>query len=249
MEFDRSALDEVRKSRLLINQLDEWLFGMIKPYLGTRIIEIGCGYGNIIRHLTDRELVIGVDTDEPSVGYVNSQYSSTSDVRAYVSDVIGPEFLNYRSHHCDTAISFNVLEHVEDDELALRQIRQILSPGGQLILVLPAHETIYGTMDRSIGHYRRYTKESLARKLARSGLRVQLQEYVNPLGALGWWVNGRLLRRKVPPQSQLRLFNRFMPIVSKLEQIARPGFGLSILSVSVKPTNGSSGNSQRDSAK
>ena len=249
MQFDQSALDEVRKSRLLLKHLDEWLVGLIKPYLGSRIIEIGCGYGNIIRHLSDRELVIGLDIDEPSVSYVNSQSYSAGNVQAYVGDVTEPEFLNFGSKNCDTAISLNVLEHIEDDELSLRQIRQILSPGGQLILVLPAHEYLYGTMDRTIGHYRRYTKDSLSRKLTRSGLSVRLQEYVNPVGAVGWWVNGRVLGRKVPPQSQLRLFNRIMPIVSRLEQMANPGFGLSILSVSEKATNRSSGKLQRDSAK
>lgn len=94
MEFDRAALDEVRKSRLLISQLDEWLGGLIKPYLGSRVIEIGCGHGNILRHLTDRELVVGVDVDQRSVDFVNSEFRSTGCVRARVCDVTSPSSWN-----------------------------------------------------------------------------------------------------------------------------------------------------------
>ncbi|MFQ5923188.1 MAG: class I SAM-dependent methyltransferase [Anaerolineales bacterium] len=235
MEYDKSALDEVRKSRLLISQLDEWIVALIEPYLGARIIEIGCGHGNIIRHFSDRELVIGIDIDEPSVTFVNSAFGLSGNTQAYVGDVNGPEFLDFAKFECDTAISLNVLEHIEDDELSLRQIRKILSPGGRLILVLPAHEFLYGSMDRSIGHFRRYTRQSLGRKLAKAGLEVQFQEYVNPIGAVGWLVNGRALKRTVPPQAQLRMFNHLMPVISKLGNVTRGGFGLSLMSVSANP--------------
>ena len=232
MEFDASALAEVRRSRLLIDQLDSWLFHLCKPHLGKRVLEVGCGYGNMLRHLVDRELVVGIDTDEASVEYVNSEFGVLSNVRGFIGDVTKPDFLEFSRHRFDTAISVNVLEHIENDEVALQNIHRVLTPAGCLILVVPAHNFLYGPMDEAIGHFRRYTKRTLMEKLARVGLEVRVQEYINPIGALGWLVNGRLLRRRVPPRSQLKLFNQLMPVVSKLQGAFHTGFGLSLLSIS-----------------
>lgn len=232
MLFDASALADVRRSRMLIDQLDLWLFQLVAPHVGKRILEVGCGYGNMLRHLVDRELVVGIDTDEPSVEYVNSEFGVLGNVQAFVADVTKPNFTELGRHHFDTVISVNVLEHIENDEIALHHIQTVLAPAGRLILVVPAHNFLYGPMDMSIGHFRRYTKSTLVQKLARAGLQVRVQEYINPIGALGWFVNGRLLRKTVPPHSQLKLFNKLMPLVSKLQGAIHTGFGLSLVSIS-----------------
>jgi len=234
MGFDPYALDQVRRSRLLLDQLDEWIFHLIEPYLGARILEVGCGHGNMIHHLTDRELVVGVDIDQPSVDRVNANYKTLGNIRAYLCDVTSPRFLELTHHRFDTVVSVNVLEHIEDDELALQNIGDILSVGGRLLLVLPAHNLLFGTMDKAIGHYRRYALETLPPKLSQAGFTPRIQQYINPLGALGWFVNGRLLRRKVPPSVQLKMFNQLMPLVLRLQERLRPSFGLSLVCVSEK---------------
>lgn len=236
-QFDAAALDEVRKSRLLINQFDEWLFKLVAHYVGERVLEVGCGHGNVLRHLTNRSLVVGVDIDGASVDQVRLQYGTYDNVHAYLVDVTSGDFLRFGTSHLDTVLSINVLEHIEDDELALVQISRVLSPAGRLILVLPAHSFLFGTMDKAIGHFRRYTLNSLQEKLSRAGFVVRLHRYINPIGALGWFVNARLLRRKVPPRAQLRVFNRLIPFLAPLQENMNLGFGLSVLSVSEKASS------------
>jgi SAM-dependent methyltransferase len=233
MNFDEAAMQAVREGRLLIDRYDAWLFRKIEPYLGRRVLEIGCGLGNMSRRLlaSRRDLIVAIDTSAESVAAVRQQFAAHPNLRAVVYSITAPEVLALQSDNFDSAVSLNVFEHIEDDVLALRQTRQLLQPEGRLVLIVPAHEWLYGTMDRSIGHYRRYTKESLRGKLEETGFRVVRQAYVNLLGAMGWWLHGRVLRHKTPPAGQLRLFNALVPYWTALEDRAAPPFGISVLSI------------------
>ncbi len=232
MQGDAIALQKVRESRLLIDQCDNWLFDHIEPFIGQRVLEVGCGLGNLTMHLLNCELVVGIDISPSSVDYVNSVYAHNSNVQAVQCDVTNPDLLGLKSYHFDTVISLNVLEHIEDDVLALRNMYQLLTPKGRLILIVPAHPYLYGSMDRAIGHYRRYTSHELKQKLSDVGFEVFVQKYLNPIGALGWFVNGRFLHRTVPPDAQLKIFNRLMPFIVALERWIKTPFGLSLLSIS-----------------
>jgi SAM-dependent methyltransferase len=238
LEYSEEALQEVRERRLLIDQVDRWLYDEISPYLGQRVLEIGCGLGNLARLLDDRELYVGTDVSEGSVAHVQELYHSQPQVRAFVADVTDPEFGRLARFGLDTVVSLNVFEHLGDDLLALRHACQVLQPGGALILVVPAHQRLYGTMDRAIGHYRRYDKGTMKDKLARAGLTPVLQKYINGLGALGWFLNGRILRQQVPPSGQLRSFNRLVPLLRRVEGVVDMPFGISLLAMARKEVDG-----------
>lgn len=229
------ALQEVRERRLLIDLCDRWLFEEIAQFVGDRVLEVGCGMGNLTRYLLDRELVVAIDLDPNSVRSVSQQFSRCANVQAFIYDITDPSVLELGHFGFDTAISLNVLEHVEDDGLALRHIWQILRPGGRLALIAPAHSWLYGAMDSAIGHYRRYDKRLLEDELRGAGFHVECQRYMNGLGALGWFVNGRILRRSVPPKGQLRAFNLLVPFVRAFERLMPPFWGISLLSISRKP--------------
>jgi SAM-dependent methyltransferase len=238
MEHDAVALQEVRERRLLIDRCDGWLFDEIEPFLGQRILEVGCGLGNLTRHLLERELVVGIDLSADSVTRVSARFSARPNVRAVTYDITDPSVLGLARFGFDTAISLNVLEHIEDDLLALRHMQQLLCPGGRLIAIVPAHGWLYGSMDRSIGHYRRYTREDLAHKMRAAGFHIEVQKYLNALGTLGWFVNGRVLKQQVPPKGQLRLFNLVVPFARAVECLVPLPFGLSLLSVARRPDHG-----------
>jgi hypothetical protein len=89
-------------------------------------------------------------------------------------------------------------------------------------------------MDRAIGHYRRYDKGTMGRKLAETGLSTVMQKYINALGAVGWFVNGRILRQQVPPSGQLRSFNHLVPLIRRVEGAVDTPFGISLLAVARK---------------
>lgn len=226
-----AALQRVREDRLLIDQLDLWLYEQIAPSLGQRVLEIGCGLGNFARYLTDRELYLGTDLSPDSVAHVNCLYESYPNVQACVADVTQRSFAALGRFQIDSIFSLNVLEHIEDHVQALAHARAVLQPGGRLILVVPAHEWLYGSMDRAIGHLRRYSKRTMAALLAEVGLHSLRLQYLNALGALGWLVNGRIRKQPTPPAGQLQWFNRLVPLLKRIERAVPVPFGVSLLAV------------------
>jgi SAM-dependent methyltransferase len=225
------ALQEVRERRFLIDRCDEWIYDEISPYIGLRVLEVGCGLGNLVCHLVDRDLVVGIDPDLESVERLRAAYRTRDNVQAHDLDICDPGVLKLQRLGFDTAVSLNVLEHIEDDLCALRHMRELLEPGGSLVLIVPAHPWLYGSMDSSIGHLRRYDKGAMRDKLSRVGFVPVVQKYMNALGVLGWYANGKVLRQRVPPSGQLRLFNLIVPFVRAAERILPPPVGLSLLTV------------------
>ena len=231
---DDAALQTVRETRLLIDQCDAWLFDEFSPYMGQRVLEIGCGLGNQIRYFIDRELIVGIDSCRESIYEDEQKFLDYPAVKVFNLSITDPDVLSLTDFEFDTAISVNVFEHIEEDRLAIAHTLSLLQPCGKFILVVPAHPWLYGSMDRSIGHYRRYTKKSLECELVSAGFRVIFQKYINMMGALGWLVNGRILRRRVPPTGQLRLINRLVPALRFFETLINPLFGISLLTISQK---------------
>ncbi len=234
-QFSEAALEEVRRRRLLIDRCDAWLFSTIRPYLGQRVLEAGSGHGNLVRLMLDRELVLATDIEPSAIDLVRRQFAEHPQVHARVLDIADPGTLALKDFALDTVVSLNVFEHIEHDERAMRHAFELLTPGGRLVLIVPAHQRLYGAMDASIGHWRRYDKRMMQGKMTRAGYRVEKLAYMNALGTLGWFVNGRLLGQTVPPSGQLRLFNLVMPIVEAVESRIPPPFGLSLLAVGRRP--------------
>jgi 2-polyprenyl-3-methyl-5-hydroxy-6-metoxy-1,4-benzoquinol methylase len=236
MIYDEQALQDVREKRFLLGQFDTWLYDEFRPFLGSRILEVGCGLGNLLGHFSDRELVVGIDTSADSIEAVRDHFSGRPNVLAFHLDISDPEATSLARYRFDTIVSLNVFEHIEHDDLALNHSWEILEPHGKCVLIVPAHQWLYGTMDRSIGHYRRYTKANLARQLRNTGFRVHQLKYINMLGALGWMVNGQVLRSVTPPSGQLKLLDRFVPSLRKCEELIQAPFGVSLLAVAEKVT-------------
>ena len=229
-----TALEEVRQRRLLIDRQDAWLYSRVAPYIGRRVLEVGCGLGNLLRHLLDRDLVIGIDISASSVETTGKEFGTYPHVKTFVQDIIDDSAVTFRDYDIDTVVSLNVLEHIKDDLKALSHMYQILIPSGTLVLIVPAHKWLYGTMDSSIGHFRRYDKKLLAEMLSTVGFSVQSQYYLNFFGALGWFLNGRILKHQVPPRGQLKLFNVIVPFLESVERLHSPPIGISLVSISIK---------------
>lgn len=237
MNYNEVALQKVREDRLLIDEVDQWLYEEIEPYLGQRILEIGCGLGNFARYLVNRELYVGTETSPQSVTHVCKLYAAYPNVQVFEADATSDPFAAFACFDVDTVFSLNVFEHIEDHEAALRNAAHVLRPSGHLILVVPAHAWLYGTIDRAIGHYRRYDKQMMADLFQQVGLDTVTQKYINTLGALGWWANGRVRKQDTPPSGQLRLFNLVVPAVKRLERALPVPFGISLLAVARKTRN------------
>ncbi|HEV8570799.1 MAG TPA: glycosyltransferase [Actinoplanes sp.] len=211
-----------------------WLWKQVAPYVGDRVFEAGCGTGTMTRYLAGREYVLGLDIDEHYVQMMRGGYAGRPNVRIEHADLAAPEWSFLDGHRFDTVVCTNVLEHLPDDRSVMARFHDVLQPGGRVVLVVPAKIQLYGTIDRALGHYRRYERTSLERLLRRTGFEVEELRYLNLTGALGWLLNGRLLRREVVPSGQAALYDRAFPLLSLADRL-NPPFGLSVLAVGRKP--------------
>ncbi len=208
----------------------------IQGHVGQRVLEVGSGLGNISGHLSRRELLVVSDITDAYLEKLQRRFAGNSRVRVVRYDLNEGTRNDLRDLELDTIICLNVLEHIEDDGAALRGLAGMLKPHGRLILLVPAHPRLYSPLDRHLDHFRRYRRRDLHALLEHSGFTIKRSFHFNMLGALGWWFNGRLLRRKILPGGQLRLFNMVAKLL-RVEALFRPPFGLSLVITASRRTN------------
>ena len=118
---------------------------------------------------------------------------------------------------------------------SLRQLREALVPGGKLVVKVPAMPALYGAADRAVGHHRRYSWRGFDRALREAGFTdVDLWRF-NTFGTLGRWLNAKLLRRPGPPAAQISAFDGMVPVLRRLDIVARAGIGLSLFATGARP--------------
>ncbi len=209
---------------------NKWLHDRFEPHLGQRILEVGSGVGNQTRYFVDREHVVASDVEAHYVRELRARFGDRSNVRvaSYRFPLSGADHEALRAEAVDTIVCLNVLEHIEDDAGTLHDFAAVLPPGGRLVLLVPALESLYGTLDVHLGHYRRYEKEPLEALVKASGFAIDEIRFLNRPGVLGWWLNSRFLRRKVLPKRQLGAFKGLLPLL-RSEEKNPPSFGMSLL--------------------
>jgi 2-polyprenyl-3-methyl-5-hydroxy-6-metoxy-1,4-benzoquinol methylase len=205
-----------------------WQARLILPELGRRVLEIGCGIGNFTHLLRDRETVIAVDCEPACIDLVKSRCPNA---QALALDASTDSILDLARFAPDSCLLLNVLEHIEDDRATLKRIASILPPRGRVVILAPASPSLYGPIDHNLGHYRRYSRASLTALARHAGLEIRKMHHVNAAGFFGWWINAHLLRRAAQSESQIGVFDRLVPMFSRIEAIAPPPFGQSLFAV------------------
>ncbi|MBX3025572.1 glycosyltransferase [bacterium] len=223
------TLRRLRQAR----RYNEWVWGRLRPFIGDRVLEVGCGIGNYTGFLRNHALVVSTDHNPEYVRQVATRLEQYDNIRVERIDWERPDLAALRAHAFDTVLCLNVLEHVERDDDALATFASLLPIGGRLVLQVPALPGLYGGIDRAIGHHRRYQREALRAQLERHGFVVEHGRYFNLPGLIGWYVNSRLLRRRSVPGLQARIASALVPWLS-LEQRFDPPLGMSLLMVGRK---------------
>ena len=215
---------------------NRWLHERFERFLGDRILEVGAGVGNQTRFFVDeRGLVIASDVEAHYLRELTARFAERSNVRIAsfrfpLSCAAKEELI---ASKVDTIVCLNVLEHIEDDSATLRDFAAVLPSGGHLVLVVPALKALYGTLDQHLSHFRRYSMDELHARVTESGFAIERLQFLNRPAVPGWWLNSRVLKRRVMPRGQLKLFKWIMPLL-KLEERHPPRFGLSLLALATR---------------
>ena len=206
-----------------------WILDRSIPFIGDCVLDFGAGIGTFTATLANRAHVVALEPDPAFTTRLQERFAGSDRVTVVAADA---DWLGSSESHraFDTILCFNVLEHIADDELVLSRFHDCLVPGGHLLLLVPAHGTLYGAIDRNVGHERRYSRDSVRRLLHRVRLSPVDLRYVNPVGAIGWLVSSRLLRRTQVPTGPLRVYDRLVPALRRLDELPLP-FGLSVWAV------------------
>ncbi len=217
-----------------LRRYNTFLWELIQPYIGRRVLEVGSGTGLLTRYLSMRERLMATDLDPQYVELLQRMYSDQPNVEVRQLDLahLATDGIPRRSF--DTVVCSNVLEHIEDDATALAAMRDVLLPGGRVVLVVPALKGLYGSIDHAIQHYRRYSRTELTEKLAAAGLAVEHLSFFNMLGVPGWFLNARVLQRRAVPGIQARLNDLMVPWL-RIERRFGPPVGMSLLAVARVP--------------
>jgi glycosyltransferase involved in cell wall biosynthesis len=219
-----------------LNPYNKWLHERFEHFLGDRILEVGAGVGNQTRFfLGERSLVIASDIEPHYLRELTARFAHREKVRidSFRFPLSADRRDELKSARIDTVVCLNVLEHIEDDTTTLRDFADVLAPGAHLVLLVPALKGLYGTLDEHLSHFRRYSLEELRAKLMDAGFEIENIRFLNRPAVPGWWLNSRVLKRRVMPKGQLRLFKWIMPLL-KLEERNPPSFGLSLLALATR---------------
>jgi SAM-dependent methyltransferase len=210
-----------------------WQARLVLPRLGRRVLEVGCGTGNFTARLMDRELVVALDHEPRMLERLCDRFPNRQNLRTVLADAGDEDSVSQLAAlELDSCVCLNVLEHVRDDVAALRAMAHAIRPGAPIVLIVPAFPALYGAVDRKLGHFRRYTRTSLAATAHSARLAVEEMRYLNAAGFFGWWLNARVLKKDAQSAAQIALFDRWIvPPAARIESIFGAPFGQSLFAV------------------
>lgn len=219
---DRIYTDDEYGSQVLgrlarASRFTKWMADTIRPYVGERVLEIGAGTGNLTLQLIPRALYWATDVNPLYVNFLKTLGHNRPYLRVCHTDSQNAESYP-RGQKFDTVICLNVVEHLPDDDAAVRNIREVLDDGGQAIVLVPYGPRLFGTLDEVLGHQRRYTREQLISLAERTGFQVDALLPFNRIGVIAWWLNGKILRRKTFGLWQVKMLNFFTPLFRILDK-------------------------------
>ncbi|WP_432995534.1 methyltransferase [Dactylosporangium sp. CA-233914] len=210
----------------------KWFVAFATPYLGDHPIEVSAGLGDYaaewLEHASKMTLT---EADSGRIVALKERFADHPGVS--VRELLLPSEVT--ADH-SAAISYNVLEHIDDDIGGLRTMRSLVRPGGYVIIVVPAFPFAMGPADIATGHVRRYTKKTMRAALDAADLKIVKLHYANSLGLIGYYVSTCLLKQMPGPGPMVKFYDTTVaPLTRLMERGIRPPFGQSVIAISRRP--------------
>lgn len=218
---------------------NRWMYQTIKPYCSGNILEVGSGIGNISQFfLAGNQEISLSDLSTDYFKILESKFASFPNLKGLFTLDFAEKELELKYPHLigkfDTVFALNVLEHVPDHEQSIRNCYKLLKPGGKLVILVPAFQSLFNQFDVALEHQRRYTPETLKKVMSIQGFNIIHCQFFNVIGILGWFVSGKLMSKNAIPGGQMRLYDQLVPVWKVVDWFLKPLFGLSVICVAQK---------------
>ena len=198
---------------------------LIRKYLKDNFLEVGAGKGGLAsvykRLLKDITLI---EPDKKLFKILKNKFKKKK-------IKIEKNSIKNIKKKFNTIIYFDVLEHIEDDLLEVKSAAKKLKSGGHLIFSVPAYQIFYSDFDRSVGHFRRYSKNNFIRISKKSGLKIEKLIYYDFVGFLFLSINKLFSLKSTNLKFKISLWNLLIPISRIIDFITLNYFGKSLLCV------------------
>ncbi|MBK9293411.1 MAG: class I SAM-dependent methyltransferase [Oligoflexia bacterium] len=214
----------------------------LSKHLNGKVLELGSGNGNLTQHLAFDFEITALDLQQSYLNDLKNKIlnlektkgKNAKEFKAIQADLTKTPDATLINQY-DSLLSCQVLEHLPDDELVIKNYAPCIRPGGQIVLQLPAHMFAFNNLDKNLGHFRRYSRKSAEALVKSVGLRVKKSYYFNFFGLLGWLWYGSVLKNQILPEKELSIFNILAPITLKLDLLFSRICGLNVIVVAQKP--------------
>lgn len=217
-------------------RFNRWMVSRVLPDVGHRVLEIGAGIGNITGFVLPRDEYVASDINPNYLHYLHNFAAGKPYLSVAQVNLDQPGDFERLRGRFDTVICLNVLEHVKNPNAALENLFSALAPGGRALLYVPRGQALYGALDDALGHRCRYNPGMLRQEVEAAGFEVERIEGFNRASVPGWWINGKLLKRRRFSRLQLKIVDMLVPAL-KLVDRALPWPGLGLFCVARKPTS------------
>jgi SAM-dependent methyltransferase len=174
------------------------------------------------------------DIDLLHLDYLRQRFAHNQRISVRRVDVQEPKDFDDLESQFETVVCLNVVEHVEKDDVALRNIYRALRPGGRACILVPRDPGLYGSLDQVLGHVRRYTDTELREKMAATGFQLEEVFTFNRVAVPGWFVNGKIFRQTRFHKIPLKIFDSLVWVWRRIDRLL-PWPGLSLIAIGRKP--------------
>lgn len=219
----------------LAHHFNAWMFEQVEPYMKGHILEIGSGIGNISQYFIDAKSDIVLSDVREEYGKALRQKFPNNQV--LLLDLVHPDFeIVYSSllGTFDSCFAMNVIEHIEDDHLAMKNLVSLLKVGGKVLILVPANPSLYNDIDKGLFHFRRYTSSMMNQLFRSASLIIEKKWMFNALGIPAWIFGGKIMKKKEVEGGQMNLYDKLVPLARILDVVTFRKVGLSIIALATK---------------
>jgi glycosyltransferase involved in cell wall biosynthesis len=225
--YGRGSLNNITGTPQYVN----WLTSVLRPFVGDTVLELRAGIGNVAARLMSRRvLYIATEKDPLYLHALQNRFLRTPNVPVRRLDPANPSDFGVVPERVETVLCVNVLEYVDQPEATVRAMRECLQAGGSALVLVPQGPKLFGTLDETMGHRRRFEQSELRGLLEKSGFDVVRMIQLNKFGTPAWALHGRLLRHRHIKKITLKVFDKTVWLWRRLDGLL-PWHGLSLIAV------------------